>query len=188
MKGATVVENLAWLHQLCSPVMLQFSVPLTDTALKVAQAAAQITQTDVLIAKSLAKRETNNHLIWFSTQSDKVEVFCQVFYGHAKWKLGVLKAPLERVQGRFVVGAPGVIDGRLAEDQIYAFFAYCLLSGQVVEPLCLKEFRKQMVFQASNVLDPSNLTSRVTRLITTLARMQVSSKKKLTELYKRGEL
>lgn len=34
MKGATVVENLAWLHQLCSPVMLQYSAPLTEMSLR----------------------------------------------------------------------------------------------------------------------------------------------------------
>lgn len=30
LKGATQVDNLSWLHQLCSPVMLEFSVPLTE--------------------------------------------------------------------------------------------------------------------------------------------------------------
>ena len=29
LKNATVVDNLAWLHQLCSPVLLSYSKPLT---------------------------------------------------------------------------------------------------------------------------------------------------------------
>ena len=105
MKGATQVDNLTWLHQLCSPVMLQFSVPLTEVVARQVQALGanshqsllQLTQTDFLIAKSMAKRETEGHLVHYDSEKDKVEVFVQVFYGHEKWKLGVLRSPIEKL-------------------------------------------------------------------------------------------
>ena len=84
MKGATQVENLSWLHQLCSPVMLQYSVPLTETVLKQVQALGSqistspqaVTQADFMIAKSMAKRETMDHLVHYNSERDVVEVFC----------------------------------------------------------------------------------------------------------------
>ena len=34
IKNATVVDNLAWLHQLCAPVLLSYSKPLTEDFLR----------------------------------------------------------------------------------------------------------------------------------------------------------
>ena len=72
LKGATQVDNLSWLHALCSPVMLQFSVPLTETLARQVQALGAnqnhqvgLSQTDILIAKSMAKQETNGHLVYY---------------------------------------------------------------------------------------------------------------------------
>ena len=47
-----------------------------------------------------------------------------------------------------------------------------------------KELKKQMVHAAESVLDPSNLTSRVTVLVATLRKLKVSSKARLAELGK----
>ena len=55
----------------------------------------------------MAKRETGDHLVWHSSESDTVEVYTPAFYGHEKWKLGVLRAPLSQLQGRFTVGVIG---------------------------------------------------------------------------------
>lgn len=62
-----------------------------------------MTQTDFLIAKSLAKRETEGHLVHYDAVKDLVEVYVQVFYGHEKWKLGVLRSPLDKLQGKFTL-------------------------------------------------------------------------------------
>ena len=76
-------------------------------------------------------------------------------------------------------------NGTLNEDSYYALFAYCLLSGQVLTELHKnKELRKQMTYAADSVLDPSNLTSRVTVLVATLRKLKVSSKAHLAELGK----
>lgn len=109
LKGATQVDNLSWLHQLCSPVMLQFSVPLTEIVSRQVQALGanshqallQVTQTDFLIAKHMAKKETDEHLVHYDSSKDLVEVYVQVFYGHEKWKLGVLRSPIDKIQGKF---------------------------------------------------------------------------------------
>lgn len=45
-----------------------------------------------------------------------------------------------------------------------------------------------MVHAPYTVLDQSNLTSRVTRLIANLRKLEVSSQSKLKELYEAGQL
>ena len=50
-----------------------------------------------MIAKSMAKRETDGHLVHYDSVKDKVEVYTQVFYGHEKWKLGVLRSPIDKL-------------------------------------------------------------------------------------------
>ena len=50
----------------------------------------------------MAKRDSQDHLVVYSAENDTVEVYCQVFYGYDRWKLGVLRAPLEQLQGRFI--------------------------------------------------------------------------------------
>jgi len=49
-----------------------------------------------------------------------------------------------------------------------------------------KELKKQMVHAPYTVLDPSNLTSRVTRFIANLRKLEVNTKSKLIELHKAG--
>ena len=55
----------------------------------------------------MAKRETGDHLVWQSPENDTVEVYTPAFYGHEKWKLGVLRASLSQLQGKFTVGVIG---------------------------------------------------------------------------------
>lgn len=72
----------------------------------------------------------------------------------------------------------------LNQDSYYALFAYCLLSGQVLGELKeRKELKKQMVHAPDSVLDQSNLTSKVTKLIAYLRKLQVSSKQELRGEY-----
>jgi len=101
----------------------------------------------------------------------------QVFYSHEKWKLGVLRTQLDKVQGKFNVSG-----GEIDQDSYHSYFAYCLLAGLVMEQLGKKELKKQMLFEPDSVLNMSNLTSRVTKLISALRKMQVSSKGRLGEL------
>lgn len=102
-----------------------------------------VTQADFMIAKSMAKKDTKDHLVFYNSQKDCVEVFVQVFYSHEKWKLGVLKASIDKLQGKFVYGVSGVTDGRISDDAYYSLFAYCILSGQVLPDLVeSKELRK----------------------------------------------
>ena len=92
----------------------------------------QVTQTDFMIAKHMAKKETDGHLVHYDSAKDLVEVYVQVFYGHEKWKLGVLRSPIDKVQGKFSLQAAssaGISEGRLNEDSYHALFAYCLLTG-----------------------------------------------------------
>ena len=107
----------------------------------------------------------------------------QVFYSHEKWKLGVLRTQLDKVQGKFNVGG-----GEIDQDSYYSYFAYCLLAGLVFEQLGEKELKKQMLFEADSVLNMSNLTSRVTKFISAIRKMQVSSKIRLGELHRSGGL
>ena len=104
----------------------------------------------------------------------------QVFYGHEKWKLGVLRSPIDKLQGKFSFQASssaGISQGMLNEDAYHALFAYCLLSGQILKTGMPPA--KQMAYSADSVLDPSNLTSRVTKLVAVLRKLQVSSLRQL---------
>jgi hypothetical protein len=56
---------------------------------------------------------------------------------------------------------------------VFAYFAYCLLSGQVL-PLPNK-----LAFPATQMLESSNLTSKVTRLIGRLKAAGIESMQKL---------
>ena len=85
-------------------------MPLTESILRQVQAmgakrqtAQSVTQTDILIAQSQARMETDGHLVHFNPENDTVEVYVQVFYGAQKWKLGVLRSNIDLLQGKFVV-------------------------------------------------------------------------------------
>ena len=91
----------------------------------------------------------------------------------------MLRSPIEKLQGKFSLQAScgsGILEqGTLNEDAYHALFAYCLLSGQVLTEQAGMPPTKQMAYNADSVLDPSNLTSRVTKLVAVLRRAQVSN-------------
>ena len=82
----------------------------------------------------------------YDVDGDAVEVYTQVFFGHEKWKLGILRSKIDQIQGKFSLqAASGIVDGHLNQDMYYALFAYCILSGQVISELSTrKELRKQI--------------------------------------------
>ena len=36
-------------------------------------------------------------MVYYDSGNDAVEVYVQVFYGHEKWKLGVLRSQIDRI-------------------------------------------------------------------------------------------
>ena len=57
----------------------------------------------------------------------------------------MLRSEIARLQGKFISqgSSSGVVNGRLNEDTFFAFFAYCLLSGQVLTQLAEKKELKK---------------------------------------------
>ena len=141
-----------------------------------------MSQADYMIAKNMAKTETKGNLVSYNADADAVEVYVQVFFGYDKWKLGVLRTQLNKVQGHFRAstnaGAP-----EIDLDQYYAYFAFCILSGQVLPELASKDMLKLMKYDPQSVLEKSNLTSRVTKLVSSLRKAQVSSKARLITVW-----
>ena len=62
-------------------------------------------------------------------------------------------------------------DADIDLDQYYAYFAFCILSGQVLPELGAKDVVKLMKYDPNSVLEKSNLTSRVTKLVSTLRKL-----------------
>lgn len=55
MKNPTLVDNVGWLQDLCSPILLSFSKPLTEIGMKLAASAQTLSKVDFIVAKEMAK-------------------------------------------------------------------------------------------------------------------------------------
>ena len=124
----------------------------------------------------MAKSETNGNLVYFNHETDEVEVYVQVFYGYDKWKLGVLRMSLAKAL------ANQSESKALDQEQLYAYFAYCILSGQIFGKRDNKDMAKSLAYDPSSILEKSNLTTRVTKLVGVLRRNQVSTKATFTTM------
>ena len=66
--------------------------------------------------------------------------------------------------------------------QYYSFFAYLLLKGDIIPEF--KEFNKFFVEKVDCVLDETNLTPKVTRLLSNLSKFDIESKAQIIDLWK----
>ena len=94
LKGATKIDNLNWIYNLSSPILLQTSKPITEE-----NNAQGNNQMDLKMAKAMLGKQTNgkdknshqqqNQLISYDESKDSVMVYVRVFYSNQKWPLNI---------------------------------------------------------------------------------------------------
>lgn len=68
----TRIDNLNWIYNLASPVLLSTSKPITD------ENNANINPVDLKIAKTMAKKSS---LIYYDRTKNDIVVFVRIFFG-----------------------------------------------------------------------------------------------------------
>jgi len=176
MKGTTKVDNLSWVNNLCSDLLVQRSMPIHEhdsRALSTPDAKRQL-----MIAKKLAEARSpkdKKSVSLISYTDETIKVYSQVYLGKHLWPLSIEQLPLSQLKAQYTV------NGQVSL-QYYSFFAYLLLKGEIFPDF--KNLSKKFSDNPSCVLDDTNLTPKVTRVLGNLAKFNIDSKDKLRSMWK----
>lgn len=185
MKGATIVDNLNWLNNLGSDLLIQRGMPIHEhnsralsslEAKKELMMAKALSSSSIKDKKKVAKSAPAN-LITYDEAEDTIKVFSQIYFGKQMWKLSIQQIDLQILKPQFVLTS-----NNQTSIQYYAFFAYLLLKGDILPKF--KQFTKLYFDSPSVILDDTNLTQKVTSMLSCLQKFNIDSKSKLIDMWR----
>lgn len=89
LKGATKIDNLNWVYNLSSKVLLSTSKPITE------ENNAYQNAIDLKIARSMTKGQA---LISYNEDKEDVMLYVRVYYGPQRWPLNIQQVPLKSLE------------------------------------------------------------------------------------------
>jgi hypothetical protein len=117
MKGATKVDNLSWLNNLGSELLISRSLPVHEFDNRSMSSLAA--KHDLMLAKKLAasrqssddkkskkkqkdEKAKGGSLISYDADSDDILVYSQIYYGRKMWKLSMEHLPLSQLRPQYM--------------------------------------------------------------------------------------
>ena len=85
MKGVTKIDNLSWLNNLGSDLLIQRGMPIHEQGFSSLEA-----KKEMMVALKVAKGTKNkSQLVQYCSKNDKTLVFSRIYFGRQMWKLSI---------------------------------------------------------------------------------------------------
>lgn len=76
MKGVTKINNLGWLNNLGSDLLIQRGMPIHDQGFSSLEA-----KKEMMVALKVAKGTKSKGLVQYSSKTDQTKVFSRIYFG-----------------------------------------------------------------------------------------------------------
>jgi hypothetical protein len=110
MKGVTKIENLSWLNNLGSDLLIQRSMPIHEhnsQSLNSLESRRALLVAKALASSKLKKKKSAQVTGLITHHQDQLEVYSQIYFGRKMWKLSVEQIPLSMLKPQFKLSTTG---------------------------------------------------------------------------------